>query len=342
MSIRTAIVGYGFSAKTFHLPFITTLPEFEFCAVSSSQTETLKQDWPGINAYTSATEMIEGSDADLVIITAPNDVHFSLAKEALAHDKHVLLEKPFVTNTSDGETLIELAAQRNRVLSVYQNRRLDGDFLTVRKLIDEKRLGNVRYFESHFDRFRPEVRQRWRETAQDGGGLLFDLGPHLLDQALVLFGKPDSIHAHCRPLREGSSLNDFVHLTLGYADKVVVLHASLFSAGPNIRFQVQGDLGSYVKYGLDPQEDQLRAGQLPTQENWGDENKTEYGTLYRADRSEIIATERGGYQRFFKQLAIAIRDGEQPMVAAEEALLTISLIELAIESALTGAAVAVP
>lgn len=336
MGIKTAIVGYGFSAKTFHIPFITTSDAFRFDCVSSSQKESVVADWPEVAHYTSADDMIMQSDADLVIITAPNEVHYSLAKLALEQNKHVLIEKPFVTRSKEGEALIALAKEKGLLLSVYQNRRYDGDFLTVKRLIDEKRLGNVRVYESHFDRFRPNVQQRWRETAKDGGGILYDLAPHLLDQALSLFGLPLSLSASCKIMRQGSTNTDYFHLTLHYSETEVILVANLFCSGPNLRFQVQGDEGSYVKYGLDPQEDCLRAGEMPLGNHWGSERLPDYGKLYNADNVELIPTEQGCYQNFFADLAKAITSGEHDKMDAEQSLQTIKLIELALECEATG------
>ncbi|EDM65743.1 predicted dehydrogenase, partial [Moritella sp. PE36] len=263
--IKTAVIGYGFSAKTFHIPFISSLAEFELSAISSSQIAAVTADWPMAKYYLSADDLLKNSDAELVIITAPNDVHFQLAKTALEQNKHVIIEKPFVTNVADGEELIALAAEKGLILSVYNNRRWDGDFLTVKKLIEEGSLGEIKCFESHFDRFRPEVRQRWREQSATGGGILFDLGPHLIDQTLQLFGVPDAITAQCLIMREGSTNIDYFNLVLHYPDKVATLHSDLYSAGPNKRFSVKGDKGSYEKQGLDPQEDRLKAGVLPTE-----------------------------------------------------------------------------
>jgi len=339
--IKTAIVGYGFSAKTFHLPFIDTLADFEVTAISSSQEKLVKQDWPKAKHYFSAEEMLQKSDAQLVIITAPNDVHYSLAKLALENNKHVILEKPFVTQIADGEALIALAKEKALVLSVYQNRRWDGDFLTVKKLIAENTLGNIKHFESHFDRFRPNVSQRWREQAQDGGGILFDLGPHLIDQALQLFGLPTAVTAQCEIMREGSSNIDYFNVTLHYPDKLALLHASLFSAGPNLRFSVQGDQGHYRKLGLDPQESRLKAGIQPTTADWGKENVEEYGHLYFAQSSQVAATECGGYQHFYLKMADAINNGAKPPVSAEDALWNIRLIALAMESSRLGKKIAV-
>jgi len=334
--IKTAIIGYGFSAKTFHIPFISTLAEFELTAISSSQGEAVTTDFPTVEHYLTADALLQASDAELVIITAPNDVHFELAKTALEQNKHVIIEKPFVTNVADGEALIALAAEKGLILSVYNNRRWDGDFLTVKKLIEEGSLGKIKCFESHFDRFRPEVRQRWREQSPTGGGILFDLGPHLIDQTLQLFGLPDAITAQCLVMREGSTNVDYFNLVLHYADKIATLHSDLYSAGPNKRFSVKGDKGSYEKQGLDPQEDRLKAGVLPTEPSWADEDIEQYGRLYNADAVETIVTERGGYQHYFLTMADAIRLNSTAPVNAEDALWSIKLIELAMESSRLG------
>ncbi|MFT5881149.1 MAG: scyllo-inositol 2-dehydrogenase (NADP+) [Moritella sp.] len=339
--IKTAVIGYGFSAKTFHIPFIASLPEFELTAISSSQRDAVSNGWPTAQYYTSADELLQHSDAELIIITAPNEVHFDLAKKALEHNKHVILEKPFVTRVADGEALIALAAEQDRIMSVYHNRRWDGDFLTVKKLIEEKRLGEVKYFESHFDRFRPEVRQRWREQASNGGGILFDLGSHLIDQALQLFGVPEAITAQCLIMREGSTNVDYFNVVMHYPDKLVTLHGDLFSAGPNKRFSVSGDKGSYEKQGLDPQESRLIAGVLPTSICWADETVEQYGRLYHAGVAETIITERGGYQQYFLAMANAIRLNTAPPVSAQDALWNIKLIDLAMESSRLGKTLAV-
>ncbi|MGP8307896.1 oxidoreductase [Vibrio sp. YIC-376] len=334
--IKTAVIGYGFSAKTFHIPFVSALDEFELVAISTSNGEAVAKDWPSAQHYATASNMLIESDAELVIITAPNDVHFELAKQAIENGKHVIIEKPFVTNVADGETLIALAKEKNRVLSVYHNRRWDGDFLTAKKLIEEKRIGELKHFESHFDRFRPEVRQRWREQATDGGGILFDLGSHLIDQALELFGQPDAISAECKMMREGSTNVDYFDVVMHYPNHLAIVHGDLFSAGPNKRFTLKGTKGTYEKYGLDPQEPRLIEGVLPTEPSWADETSDSYGRFYSEDSSETVATERGGYQHYFIKMAEAIRNNTAPPVNAEDALWNIKLIELAMESSRLG------
>ncbi len=334
--IKTAVIGYGFSAKTFHIPFIKALPELELTAISSSQQENVKADWPDVSWYPNADELIDNSDAELVIITAPNDVHYSLAKRALENGKHVIVEKPFVTRVADGEELIALAEDKGLLLSVFHNRRWDGDLLTVKKLIDEGRLGEVKLFESHFDRYRPEVRQRWREMAQDGGGILFDLAPHLLDQALMLFGMPDAINAQCRIMRPGSTTHDYFNLILHYPEHFVHLHGNLYSPEPNLRYKILGTLGKYEKYGLDPQEPCLKEGAEPNHEGWAKEDESAYGKLYLEDETQTVETEFGCYEKYFKGIAEAIRLGKDNPVPAQEALNNIILIQMAIDSSESG------
>ncbi|MGR5094758.1 oxidoreductase [Vibrio maritimus] len=339
--IKTAIIGYGFSAKTFQIPFITTLPEFELTAISTSQADEVNSAFSDVTHYASAISMIEETDAELVIITAPNHVHFELAKLALESGKHVVIEKPFVTRIEDGEALIEMAKKHSRVLSIYHNRRWDGDFLTVKKLIEEEKLGDIKHFESHYDRFRPQVRQRWREQTTDGGGILFDLGSHLIDQAVELFGVPDYVSAECKMRRENSTNVDYFHVILHYPEHLAILHGDMFDAGPNRRFTVKGTLGNYEKCGFDPQEAQLISGVLPNTLNWSEETHESYGTLYQEGGSEAVKTELGAYQDYFKQLATSIQDGLEPPVKPEEALQVIRLIELAMESSRLGKKVAV-
>jgi predicted dehydrogenase len=337
--IKTAVIGYGLSAKTFHLPFIQLQSELQLVAISSRQAE-LKLDYPQISHYQQAEELIAQSDAELVVITSPNDSHYPLAKRALQAGKHVLVEKPFVLTEAEGIELFALAAQKQRQLFVYHNRRFDGDFLTLQQLLHSAVLGPIRYFESHFDRFRPVPRPRWREQQGAGTGILFDLGPHLIDQAIALFGAPEALTARCRALRQGSDTVDYFHLLLHYADKEVVLHSSPFCALPTARFMLQGDLGSYHKTGLDPQEDALRSGQKPGGANWGQEIEAMYGVLALQSEQQSLTrsypTLAGNYQLFYQQLVASIQQGSASPVSADEALLNIRLIELALQSQLQG------
>ncbi len=330
--IKTGLIAYGYSAQTFHTPFLNTLPEFDLVSISSSQTNLIKQTLADVTIYNSAEQLICQSEAELIVITAPNQFHFPLAKLALEQGKHVVIEKPFVTNSQDGKTLIALAQTHQRILSVYQNRRWDGDFLTLKKLIKQKRLGDIRIFESHFDRLRPNVRQRWREQAGEGNGILYDLGPHLIDQCLQLFGMPTAITAHCKAMRENADNIDFFNIILHYPNMHAVLQSSPFYAATHCRFNVQGTLGHYVVNGTDPQESRLKTGTLPTSSHWSQETNANYGHLYKENQTEIMTTEHAGYETYYQKLACAINNNAETPVDALDALRNIQLIELAMQS----------
>jgi scyllo-inositol 2-dehydrogenase (NADP+) len=247
-----------------------------------------------------------------------------------------LLEKPLVLTSEEGQQLAAVARHSGRKLAVYHNRRFDGDFLTLQQIIQSGALGAIHYFESHFDRFRPEPRARWREQAGPGSGILWDLGPHLIDQALCLFGMPQAISATCRTLRPGGESTDYFHLQLHYPDKEVVLHSSPFCANPTLRFMLQGTKGSFQKFGLDPQEDALRAGQIPGGAGWGLEGSQYHGELATADSRLSYPTLAGNYAFFYQQLVDALLHEAELPVALEDALAGIRLIELAHQSSELG------
>jgi len=334
--IKTGLIGYGYSSRTFHLPLIESSEWLEFSAISTSRPGEVKLKYPSVSVYGNANDLITDSEIELVVIATPNDVHFHLAKLCLENGKHVVLEKPMVTTSSEAEQLVELAEAQHLLLSVFHNRRWDGDYLTVKKILQEKSIGDIRYFESHFDRFRPEVRQRWREMPGPGTGIWYDLGPHLVDQAICLFGMPESLTARCLPLRKNSEVTDYFHVLLHYRGLEVVLHASQFSAGPNKRFQIEGTEGSYVKYGFDPQEAQLKSGLPPSEPNFGVEEIENFGTLYKCEKTVKVETEVGCYQQYYSGVSKAIRNDGVCPVSGEDALDVIKILELAENSTREG------
>ncbi|MDC0611472.1 oxidoreductase [Vibrio sp.] len=329
-SIKTAIVGYGYSAKTFHIPFITNLSSFEFVAISSSKADEVKKDFPDVVCYPSPIELIEQTDAELIIITSPNDTHYPLAKHALNHGKHVLVEKPFVTHSKDGQELVELAKDKGLSLAVYHNRRWDSDFRTVKSLIESGQLGNIRWFETHFDRFRPDVQKRWREDPTvDGAGILFDLGPHLLDQVVQLFGMPIAITAQVECLREDNGSDDFFNILLKYPTHYVQVHSTPYCAGETLRYKVMGDKAQFVKIGLDPQEDKLVAGSGYLLPKWSVDTEEKWGIYSDQNEEYKVEPTEGGYENFYLKLADAIRNNGTVPATGEESLCAIKLIELA-------------
>ncbi len=275
--VRVGLIGYGFSSSTFHAPLLGVIEGFDITAVSSSKPELVGRKLPDAAVEISPSALIQRSDVDLIIITAPNEAHFPLAKEAIEAGKHVVVEKPFVLTFEEGTELIELARSKGVLLSVYHNRRWDNDFLTLQEIIASGRLGTIFTYEAHYDRYRREVRDRWRERAIPGSGLLYDLGAHLIDQALVLFGRPEFITADILSQRDNAQADDYFHITLKYERLRVILHSGMLVKEPGPHFLVHGDKGSFCKYGLDSQEETLKSGGLPGTPKYGEDNERNFG-----------------------------------------------------------------
>jgi len=326
MTIRSAIVGYGLAGRIFHAPLVQATDSLHLAAVSTSRAGQVP---PGIQVAPPET-LIADPAIELIVVASPNETHFPLAKAALEAGKHVVVDKPMCVSTDEARALIGLAKASGRLLIPFHNRRWDSDFLTVRKLIDSGKLGRVLLYEAHWDRFRPEVAERWREKPRPGAGLLFDLGPHLTDQALLLFGRPDSISADLAAQREGAEVDDYFTLTLRYGPCRVMLSAASLVAQPRPRFSIHGTAGSFTKFGLDPQEDQLRSGADPLVAGFGVEDRQAQGTLTAEDGSQTtIASERGEWLCFYRGVAASISEGAPPPVEPEDALAGLQLIEAA-------------
>ncbi|MNG96496.1 putative oxidoreductase YdgJ [compost metagenome] len=333
--IRVGLVGYGYASKTFHAPLIVGTPGVELAAVSSSDAGKVHADWPAMTVVSDPQALFNDPSIDLIVIPTPNDTHFPLAQQAMAAGKHVVVDKPFTVTLSQAQELKRQAEQSGILLSVFHNRRWDSDFLTLKALLKEGALGEVVYFESHFDRFRPEVRQRWREQAGAGTGIWYDLGPHLIDQALQLFGKPQTLFVDLGELRPGSQSVDYFHAVLNYGNRRVVLHGTVLAAAETARYIVHGTQGSFIKFGLDPQEDRLKAGERLPQADWGYDMRDGVVTL---SRDGILAEKPllsipGNYPAYYAAIRDAINgEGENP-VPAGDAIKVMEMIELGIESA---------
>lgn len=332
--LNVGMVGFGYASATFHAPLIAATPGLCLAAVTSSARDRVRVALPEADIDDSPAAMFARAGIDLIVIATPNETHFPLAREALRAGKHVVVDKPFVLNTAQARELIELAGQNSLHLSVFHNRRWDGDFLTVSQLIADGTLGRVTHFESHFDRFRPVVQARWRESAEAGGGLWYDLGPHLLDQALQLFGRPTAIWLDVANQRDGALADDWFHAVLKYGRMRAILHASTLTAQPAPRFTIHGTHGTYVKHGLDLQEAALRAGKSPGP-GWADDPcpgfltlGTEQGMVERP-----YPTASGDYLRYYAGIRDAIMSGMPLPVTARSACEVIELIELGIDSA---------
>lgn len=333
--VRTAVIGYGLGGRTFHVPLISSVPGFDLAAIVTSQADLVHAEWPGIEVRHGVESVLKDPAIDLVVVSTPNDSHFDLATRALAAGKHIVVDKPFAVTVAEAEGIVAAAAAAGRVLSVFHNRRWDADFLTLRRLLHEGALGDVTFVESHYDRFRPAVRDRWREQDVPGAGTWFDLGAHIADQVLCLWGPPDSITADLMAQRPGATATDYFHVILEYSGRRrAVLHGGSLAANSSLRFVVHGSNGSYIKHGLDTQEASLKAGNGPGTPDYGIDPVQ--GELTAADGSVTrMRNERGNYAAYYEELLRAIRDGAPPPVSGEDGLAVMRVIEAGRRSAST-------
>lgn len=337
-SLNVGIIGYGFATKTFHAPLVAGVPGLTLAAISSSDPAKVKADWPDVATETTPEALFARPDVDLVVIPTPNETHYPLASAALAAGKHVVVDKPFTVTTDDARRLQVQAEAAGRLLSVFHNRRWDSDFLTLKRVLASGELGRIVHFESHFDRYRPEVQDRWREQPLPGSGLWYDLGSHLLDQALQLFGLPESIALDLALQRDNARSDDYFHAVLRYGQSRVILHAGALVAVPAARFTVHGSRGSFIKCGLDPQEDALKAGKRPPAPDWGNEPVPATLAVWKdgAVQSRELACVPGDYPAYYAGVRDAIRGVGPNPVTVEEAIRVIDLLELGRQSAREG------
>jgi scyllo-inositol 2-dehydrogenase (NADP+) len=335
--IRTGLIGYGLGGMAFHAPLIHAVPELELTAIVTSRAGPVRERYPQVRVMPDVATLLTDPDIALVVVSTPNDTHFPLAKAALEAGKHVVIDKPFANTVAEAEALIRLAEAHGTLLSIFHNRRWDGDFLTLRALCDQGKLGEITLYEAHWDRFRPGLRDSWHETAGPGGGNLIDLGPHLIDQALTLFGHPEKVTGDIIAQRAGSLVDDYFELTLHYARMRAILSSASIVPAPRPRFAVHGTQASFVKYGIDPQEAQLRAGGRADDPRHGVEEPAQYGVLVSSDGSkQPIPSERGDYRRFYSGVAQAIEAQAPLSVLPDDALAGLRIIELARQSATEG------
>lgn len=334
-TLKAGLVGFGMVAERFHAPLISAEPAIELSHVVERHSNRSQQLYPQVEVVRSIDQLLS-CPVDLVVVLTPNRSHFHLAKASLEAGKHVVIDKPMTVSSEQADELIELATLRGRVLSVFHNRRWDSDFLTLRRLLKSGSLGRIVEFESRFDRFRPDPKGGWREQSGEGTGILYDLGSHLVDQALVLFGRPQAVLADVRVQREGVQADDWFRILFDYPDVRVCLRASCLAAEPRIRFCVRGTEGSWLKRGLDRQEADLAEGRHPADSGWGEESPDTWGTLYRAEQEEKTPAEPGSYTEYYRFLAQAVRDGRQPPVKATEARDVIFGLELCRKSMQSG------
>lgn len=339
--IRVGLIGYGYAGKTFHAPLIAATDGMELTVVASSDANRVWRDLPAVEVVAAPSHVLSHDAVDLVVIAAPNASHAALAGAALDAGKHVVVDKPFTLDLAEARLLVQLADTRGRLLSVFHNRRWDSDFLAVRQAIADGAVGHVTHFESHFDRYRPAVRARWREQAVPGAGICYDLGPHLIDQALQLFGLPTRIHASLAIQRKGGLVDDWAHLLLDYGSTRVILHASMLVAGGVARFTVHGSRGSLVKRTADRQETQLLAGMTPGAIGWGEDPDPliAYDDTGTARRLPVPA---GDYRHYYSDIVAALAGRAPNPVTPIQALAVMAVLEAALEANRTGRSMAVP
>lgn len=332
--IKTAILSFGLSGKVFHAPFIHLHPGFELKAIWERTKSESTEVYPYVHIARSIEELLDDKSIELIVVNTPTGTHFDYAKKALEANKHVVVEKAFTTTVDEAVELDRLATENNRLLSVFQNRRWDSDFQTVQKVISDGLLGPVHEAEFHFDRYKEELSPKLhKETAAPGAGLLYDLGPHLIDQAVCLFGMPDAVFADIRTLRRNSQVDDYIDLLLYYPSIRVRLKSSLLVKEPLPSFTVHGLYGSFIKSRADIQEGALLAGGKPDQPNWGVEPESEMGLLntkiHGMEERRTIPTIAGNYSHYYVRLYDALTGkGENP-VSAKDGIRVMQILEAA-------------
>ncbi|MDD2437349.1 MAG: Gfo/Idh/MocA family oxidoreductase [Massilibacteroides sp.] len=336
-TINVGLASFGMSGAVFHAPFISHHPGFKLYAIVQRHSDSALTRYPNVKLMRSFEELIADKSIQLVIVNTPDVTHYMYVKQALTAGKHVIVEKPFVFTVREGEELIKLAEKQNRMLCVFQNRRWDGDFLTVKQMIASGVLGRVVEFQSAYQRYRNYIQPNtWKEKADKHVGLTYNLGSHMIDQTIVLFGIPQSIYADIDRLREGSEVDDYYQIHLHYPKIKVTLRAGYLMREETPRYMIHGTNGSFVKYGLDPQEEALKAGLCPASPDWGKDEERTYGTL----NTELnglhfrgkIETISGNYQAFYEEVYLSLHTGKKPTTDASSVLPVIRILEAAFES----------
>ena len=339
--IRTGLAAYGLSGKVFHAPFLIANPAFELVAVVERSRSESALLMPAPKIVRSFDELLADNSIELVVVNSPSGLHFEMAKQALNADKHVVVEKPFTATKAEARELVELASERQLLLTVYHNRRLQSGFLTAQKILSEGALGKITQFRTCVDRFRPELGPKaWKETENPAAGLLYDFGSHLIDEALMLFGRPECVFADIRCQRQGATASDYFVLRFDYNNPLgqfcAEMRASMVAKAPSPHYMIHGDEGSYVKDIGDIQEGLLQAGTQPLTTNWCAESNADWGQLYQRESEARYPSVDGRYTEFYDNIAAALLEGEPLLVHPEQAFEVIELLEAAQQSAARG------
>lgn len=335
--INTALLSFGMSGVVFHAPFLLVHPGFNLYAVLERTKNLAREKYPDVKTYRSLEELLADDQVDLVIVNTPNYTHYEYTKKALLAGKHVVVEKPFTVTVAEAGELIELANQQNKKLSVYQNRRYDSDYKAIKKVVQEGWLGTIAEAEFHFDRYSENLSPKLhKETPGPGRGALYDLGSHLIDQALQLFGMPEAVFADIAIIRPVSQVDDYFEVLLYYPEKRVRLRCSYLVREPLPGYILHGSKGSFIKPRTNIQEQLLQAGHIPDTPDWGMEPESERGLLHTEKEGRIIReyipSERGNYMDYYNGIYKAIREDQPVPVSAEEGRQVIRIIEAAFQS----------
>ncbi len=334
--IITGLASYGMSGEVFHAPLLHVHPGFSLKKIVERTTNKAKVRYPYVEIVRSYKELLADASIELVVVNTPDNTHFDFVRMALLAGKNVVVEKPFTLRSDEADKLISLAGKKKKLLSVFHNRRWDNDFRTVQKILDDKLLGRLVSYESRFDRYRNYITDSWKDTGKGGTGTLYNLGSHLIDQSLLLFGMPDAVFADIRKERDGAVVDDTYTIWLYYPQVRVTLGSSYLVREPGPRFTLHGTEGSYIKYGTDPQEQQLKDGHYPTEHGWGYEPKEKWGKLHTTingvEFNNTLESAPGNYLQYYQSIFLSIRENGIPGVTAVEAANVIRVIEAAIKS----------
>lgn len=339
--IKTGLCSYGHSGYVFHAPFIHLHPGFEFTAIVERSKHLAQQRFPDVKVYNSVADLIADPTLQLIVVNTPNSTHYEYSKAALLAGKNVIVEKPFTVNTAEGEELVKLAKEKNLLLSVYQNRRYDSDFKIIKKIVESGQLGDVLEAEFHYDRFKEELSyKKHKEIAQPGTGVLYDLGSHLIDQALQLFGFPKAVFGDVRIIRQGSVVDDYFELILYYDQLRVRLKSSYLVREALPAYILHGRRGSFIKSKSDVQEALLLKGLLPEGADWGAETVNEWGLLHTEIDGKVVKqytpSTNGNYMDYYQAIYAALAEGKPNPVTPEQGLSVIRVIEAGFKSSEEG------
>ncbi len=337
--IGVGLASFGMSGQVFHAPLLSVHPGFEIISILERTRSLSREKYPEVKIVRKYSELLANGNIELVVVNTPDSFHYEMAREALEEGKDVILEKPFVLDSRQGDELIALAANRGCLLSVFQNRRWDGDFLTIREILGKGLLGRLVEYEAHFDRYRNFIQENtWKEDPASGTGLIYNLGSHLIDQALVLFGKPAYVTADIRIQRTGGKVDDAFTLWLGYPEVKVTLKASYLVKEPGPRYILHGTEGSFLKHGIDPQEEALKKGDLPGGPGWGAVPEENWGRLNTeiGPYSGPYKTLPGNYGAYYENIYRVMTGQADLAVTAAQANMVIRVIEAAVKSSQSG------